>query len=78
MLNSKINSSSKQKSRFYYAVSMALSITFVVAGPVIGCIFVGLVLDKMLQTSPYLLLIGGLVGFIGSIVNSYKLLDRMK
>lgn len=67
----------KQRSKTAYFVIVGMSTAILLATPVIILTAAGFFLDKLFNTSPYLLIGGGVLGFIGGITNIYKLLMRM-
>jgi hypothetical protein len=66
------------KTKIFYRIFMAGSTAFLIAGPVIVFLFVGLWLDGLLGTSPIFALVGGLAGFTGSIMSLLKFLKTTK
>lgn len=67
----------KQRSKTTYFVLVGMSTAILLATPVIILTAAGFFLDKLFNTSPYLLIGGGILGFIGGITNVYKLLMRV-
>lgn len=66
----------KQRSKTTYYVLVGMSTAILLATPVLILLGIGYFLDKIFQTSPYIMVIGGVIGFIGGIVNVYTLLTR--
>jgi F0F1-type ATP synthase assembly protein I len=62
------------KSKIWYRIFMAGSTAVLIAGPVILALLLGLWIDGLLQTSPIFALVGGMVGFVGSIMALLKIL----
>jgi F0F1-type ATP synthase assembly protein I len=73
----KLNEIQKQRSKTAYFVIVGMSTAILLATPVIVLAGAGFLLDKLFNTSPILVLIGGVVGFISGMVNIYKLLMKM-
>lgn len=59
-------------------LSNLMTISYSIAGPVIGFIVLGIISDIILKSTPYLMLIGGIVGFIVSVSNALKTLNKMQ
>lgn len=70
-------SQQKQRSKTAYVLLVGMSTAILLATPVILLLGGGYLLDKLFQTSPYITLAGGVLGFISGMVNVYKLLTRM-
>jgi F0F1-type ATP synthase assembly protein I len=66
------------KPHFLFRVFMAGSTAVLIAGPVILSLLLGLWLDGLMGTSPVFALIGGLLGFVGSILSLLKILKTTK
>lgn len=70
----------KNKKRFIFIAGLAGQVTFMLVGPVLLCLFLGLWLDSFLNTSPLFIVTGVILGFTGSIYNVFKIMkiiDRM-
>jgi F0F1-type ATP synthase assembly protein I len=68
----------KPKSKTTFFVLMGLGTAILLAAPVIVLFAVGFFFDKLFNTAPTLMIIGGGVGFLGGTYNVYKLLKTMK
>lgn len=64
--------------RFFSRVFYATSTAVLIAGPVIVFLLIGLWLDSIFNTSPFIALVFGLAGFAGSIMSLMKLLKTIK
>lgn len=64
-----------QKSNFktFYALSIAWQLGFLIAVPIAGFLFLGLLGDKFFKTQPFLLLLGLIVGIVITIYEVYHL-----
>lgn len=67
---------SKQKTTYFVLVGMSTAILLVT--PVVILAGAGFLLDKLLGTTPWILIIGTVAGFIGGMLNVYKLMTKMK
>ena len=65
-----------QKSNFktFYALSIAWQLGFLIAIPIGGFIFLGILGDRFFGTEPFILLLGLLVGIVITIYEIYHLL----
>ena len=68
-----------QKSNFktFYALSLAWQLGFLIAIPIGGFLFLGVLGDKFFKTQPFLLLLGLLIGIIITIYEVYHLLTPL-
>jgi ATP synthase protein I len=57
-------------------IALAMDLPFVLIGAVVGGGLVGYFLDKWLHTSPWLMLVCGLLGFIGGVRNVLQALTE--
>ena len=62
----------------FYRIFMAGNTAFLIAGPVLVSLMVGIWLDGLLGTSPFFALIGGLGGLVGSVLSLLKFLKTTK
>jgi F0F1-type ATP synthase assembly protein I len=67
----------QQRSKTTYFILVGMSTSILLATPVIVLLGLGYLLDRLFNTSPYLTIGGGSIGFVSGIVNVYKLLMRM-
>ena len=67
----------KEKRKFYYIVAIGGQITFLLVGPVVFCLLLGLWLDSYFHASPFFLVLGVILGFIGSIFNVFRVMKIM-
>lgn len=70
----------KEKRKIYYIIAIGGQITVLLVGPVVFCLLLGLWLDSFFHTTPLLIIIGVIVGFVGSIFNVFrvmKIIDKM-
>lgn len=67
----------KEKQRLYYKIGITAQITFLLVGPVVLLLFLGLWLDNLLHTSPLFVILGVIFGFIGSIFNVFRVIELM-
>ena len=58
----------------FYALSIAWQLGFLIAIPIGGFLFLGVLGDKFFKTRPFLLLLGLVVGIIITIYEVYHLL----
>jgi len=66
----------KNKGEIYRQIALFTSVPFVLAaGPIVGW-FVGKLLDKWLNTAPYLMYLFILLGFLGSGREVYNIIKR--
>jgi F0F1-type ATP synthase assembly protein I len=66
------------KPNILFRMFLASSTAAMIVGPVILSVMVGLWLDGLFLTSPFLTLAGGIVGFVGSILALLKALHTKK
>lgn len=66
------------KPKIFYRIAMATSTALLIAGPVILALLLGLWLDTLFSTSPLFAMVGGMLGFVGSIISLIKLLRATK
>jgi F0F1-type ATP synthase assembly protein I len=71
------NETQKQRSKSAYFVIVGMSTAILLATPVIVLAGAGFLLDKLFNTTPLLLIIGGVAGFVAGMMNVYKLLMKM-
>lgn len=64
----------KENKKFYYVLGLAGQVTFLLAGPVVVCLFVGLWADSYFRTTPLFIIIGVILGFSGSVFNVFKVM----
>ena len=62
---------------FFYAVSFAWQLGFLIAFPIAGFMFVGFISDEYLGTKPLLLFIGVFIAFIISAYEVYHMIVPM-
>lgn len=67
----------KSNRRIYYTIGLAGQVTFLLVGPVVGSLLLGLWLDNLLHSSPLFIILGVVLGFIGSIVNVFKVMKMI-
>lgn len=67
----------KQRSKATYFVLVGMSTAILLVTPVLLLLGGGFLLDKLFNTSPYIMLAGGILGFVSGMINVYKLLTRM-
>lgn len=73
-------SKDREKRKFYYIIAVGGQITFLLVGPVVFCLLIGLWLDSYFHTAPLFIIIGVIAGFVGSIFNVFrvmKIIDKM-
>lgn len=68
----------KQKTKTTYFVLVGISTAILLATPVVILSGGGFLLDKLFGTTPWILIMGTVAGFVGGMVNVYKLLTKMK
>jgi len=61
----------------FYALSLAWQLGFLIAIPIGGFLFLGILGDKFFKTQPFLLLFGLLVGIVITIYEVYHLLTPL-
>jgi len=66
--------SQKNNFKTFYALSIAWQLGFLIAVPIGGFLFLGVLGDKFFKTQPFLLLLGLLVGIVITIYEGYHLL----
>ena len=66
------------KTQLFYKIFLAGSTAVLIAGPVIIFLLVGLWLDGLFGTSPFIALVFGLAGFAASILSLMKYLKTTK
>jgi F0F1-type ATP synthase assembly protein I len=74
------SSISGEKRKFYYIVAIGGQVTILLVGPVVFCLLLGFWLDSYFHTSPFFIILGVILGFIGSIFNVFrvmKIIDKM-
>ncbi len=54
-------------------LTIAYQIGFLVVGPIVVCLLIGLWLDSVFHTSPFLLILGAVIGFSGGMYSAYKM-----
>ncbi|MBU3978897.1 AtpZ/AtpI family protein [Patescibacteria group bacterium] len=64
----------KEKRKIYYIIAICGQVTVMLVGPVVGCLLLGLWLDSIFHTSPLFIIIGVVIGFIGSIFNVFRVM----
>jgi F0F1-type ATP synthase assembly protein I len=64
----------KSNLKTFYALSIAWQLGFLIAIPIGGFLFLGVLGDKFFKTQPFLLLLGLLVGIVITIYEVYHLL----
>ena len=57
---------SEQKPKIFYAVFLGLELGFLIVGPLVGLLVLGLFLDKLFKTSPILLISFLIVSFVAT------------
>lgn len=62
-----------EQGKFALAYSMGLSFAF----NVIGGIVVGILVDRWLETAPWALLVGVLLGVFGGLASIYRITNRL-
>lgn len=70
----------KEKRKIYYIIAIGGQITILLVGPVVFFLFLGFWLDSFFYTTPLFIILGVIVGFIGSILNVFrvmKIIDKM-
>ncbi len=68
----------KDSRRLYYGVIGAMEVTFLLVGPVVVSLFIGFWLDNTLHTSPLFIILGVIIGFIGSVYNVFKVMKLIE
>lgn len=68
----------KEKRKFYYIIAIGGQITALLVGPVVFCLLLGLWLDNTFYTSPLFVVLGVIIGFIGSIFNVFRVMKMME
>lgn len=66
--------SQKNNFKTFYALSLAWQLGFLVAIPIGGFLFLGLLGDRFFKTEPFFLILGLLVGIIITVYEVYHLL----
>ncbi|HDH31325.1 MAG TPA: AtpZ/AtpI family protein [Candidatus Wolfebacteria bacterium] len=64
-----------QKSNFktFYALSIAWQLGFLIAIPIVGFLFLGVLGDKFFKTQPFFLFLGLILGIVLTIYEIYHL-----
>lgn len=62
------------KPRLIYIAAISGQITILLVGPVVFFLLLGLWLDSFFHTSPVFIVIGVIVGFVGSIFNVFRVM----
>ena len=58
----------------FYAISLAWQLGFFIVLPIVGFLFLGFWVDKAFGTTPFFMLVGLLIGIVGSVYETYHLL----
>jgi F0F1-type ATP synthase assembly protein I len=66
--------SQKNSFKTFYALSLAWQLGFLIAVPIGGFLFLGLLGDRFFKTEPLFLILGLLVGIIITVYEVYHLL----
>jgi len=61
----------KEKIKFLYALSLAWQLGFLISVPIICFLFLGLLMDRFLNTSPYFLIFGLVLGLVMVFYDTY-------
>ncbi len=64
----------KNQIKTWYAISLAFQLGFLIIVSIGGFIFLGILGDKYLHTSPFLLIIGIIIGLVITVYEVYHLL----
>lgn len=64
----------REKNKIYYIIAIGGQITALLVGPVVFFLLLGLWLDNTYHTSPLFIILGVIIGFIGSIINVFKVM----
>ncbi|MDD5251967.1 MAG: AtpZ/AtpI family protein [Patescibacteria group bacterium] len=67
----------KRQPNLIYALSFAAQLGFMVVAPLVGFIWLGVVLDGWLGTAPAFVLIGLAVGLTVTVYDTYRLLEPL-
>ena len=65
--------SKPKKWKTFYALAIAWQLGFLISFPIVGFLFLGLLIDWFLQTQPLFLIIGLFVGIAVSVYEGYHL-----
>jgi F0F1-type ATP synthase assembly protein I len=65
----------KENRKFYYIVGIGGQITILLVGPVVFCLFLGFWLDSIFHASPFFIILGVVIGFIGSVFNIFRVME---
>ncbi|NOY35315.1 MAG: AtpZ/AtpI family protein [bacterium] len=63
----------KDNFKTFYALSLAWQLGFLIAVPIGGFLFLGVLADRFFRTEPFLLLLGLLAGIVITIYEMYHL-----
>lgn len=66
-----------KKSTLAFAFYLAFEVGFLLAVPIVVLLLGGLWLDSKLHTFPICTIFGSLVGFIGGIINTYRVIIKL-
>ena len=61
----------------YYTLSLALRLGFLIVVPILVCFFLGLFFYKHFHTSPIVLILLTVIGFVSSIYNVYQVIKQI-
>lgn len=68
----------RPKSKLVFFTLIGMSTAILLVTPVIVLLFVGLFLDNLFKTTPWIMIIGIGAGFIGGIMNVMRLMKTIK
>lgn len=65
------------KSRVFSFALIAGTVTILLVTPVLVLLFIGFFADKFFHTGNLFLMLGGVMGFVGGMMNVYKLVKKL-
>jgi F0F1-type ATP synthase assembly protein I len=74
-MDSSGESEKRETRKTYYILAISGYITVFLVAPVVLCLVLGLWLDSFLHTTPLFVILGVIIGFAGSIINVFKVME---
>ncbi len=74
MEDEKIKSEEVQRGLLYYVIYFGEKVIFLLVVPVVFFIVVGFWLDNIFHVSPFFVILGVVIGFIGSMLNVLRVM----
>jgi len=60
--------------KFFLKLGLIFQVTTMLVGPVVAGLFVGYWVDNFFHTTPLFLIVGVILGFVGSVVNVFEVM----